>query len=41
VFKGVNTHALIVRDLQYADDADLLAAEETELQFTADRPSAR
>jgi len=38
--KGVNTHEPVIRDLRFADDVDLLAEEETELQLLIDQVHA-
>ena len=38
--KSVNTHGLVIRDRRYADDVDLLAEEETELQLLIDQVHA-
>ena len=34
---GVNVHGLMIKDLRYADDVDLLAEEEKELQSLVDQ----
>jgi len=41
VTNGVKVHGLVIKDLQYTNDVDLLAEKDVELRYLRRRPTTR